>query len=197
MPFLSAPTPITASDIDRKYYRIMIHWAIRAGVAVHDAPDIVQEAMIEAVRAEPLLSTLGEAQRFSWLQRTVTRKAIDANRYRTRAKRSERRTISLSEIRWSGRGRPAGPVPHGRGRASDEPLANDTSPSRRAAIKEIGEAWLYQLDESERVVCALILKEMLTPEQVAARLGLTVEDVGLRLASGLRCLKGLLSHRAK
>lgn len=187
----------TLSEIFRKYHGLMTAWAVRAGVPPQDAADVVQEAMLEVSRHGEFLSGLGEGQKLAWLRRTVTRKAIDARRYRLRSKRSEARTVPLSDLRRSRRDHPRVFEACCRGMAADEPLADDTSPSRRAANNEICESWLSRLAEDDRVACTLILGEILTPEQAAARLGITVEEVGIRVARGLKNLKGLLMRKAR
>ena len=68
-----------------RYRNMMCTWARDAGVAPDDASDIVQEAMLKAVKHGTELTRLNAQQQGAWLKTTTRRQAVDANRYQTRA----------------------------------------------------------------------------------------------------------------
>ena len=168
---------------------MMVSWAIAAGAHPQDAGDIVQEAMVEAVRNGKLFMRLSDAKRAGWLKRTVHGKVIDAQRYRSRGKRAEGRTRSLNdlaagEVRERVRSK----------RLASEPLADGTTPSGAAVLSELRAQVLSEIPQVERQVCTLLLVEKRTPVEIAAKLGIAIEEVEVKLVRGLPLLKSAIER---
>ena len=94
---------------------------------------------------------------------------------------------SLDSLVWDDGGSDAG----------GEPLADDTSPSKQAELRELREQLLAHLPDGEREICRLALSERWPPERIAQRLGITVSDVGEKTAAGLLRLQRLLKGPTK
>jgi RNA polymerase sigma factor (sigma-70 family) len=166
-----------------RYRNMMRGWARRAGVAREDESDVVQEAMLKAVKYEARLSQLDEKQLPAWLKTTTRRKALDADRHRRRRKRGNGNVRSFEDMT-----RAAG------GTAPVEPVADDTSPSKRAELGELRDRLLGQLPDDERDVLRLILSEKWPADKVAGHLGLTREQVGLKAGAGLIRMRQMLKR---
>jgi RNA polymerase sigma factor (sigma-70 family) len=173
-----------------RYRTMMRGWARKAGAAADDASDVVQEAMLKAVKHQDRLATLNDKQLPAWLKTTTRRKALDAERHRRRSKRGNGSLCSLDELLHE-EGRH-----HGRQEAT-EPLADDTSPSKQAELRELREQLLKQLPQEEREVCRLILWEKWSADQVADHLGLPRDEVGLKAGGGLMRLRQMLKRPTK
>jgi RNA polymerase sigma factor (sigma-70 family) len=180
-----------ASQPDIGQYRDMMRgWARRAGLGPDDASDIVQEAMLKAVSHWPELADLGEKQRRAWLKTTTRRTALDAIRHRKRAKRGGGNLRSLDDLVCeAGAGN--------RQLALVEPVADDTSPSKRAEFQELRDQVLRDLPDDQREICALILQEKWSPEKVAEHLGISCHHVLLKASAGMVRLRQALKGRAK
>jgi RNA polymerase sigma factor (sigma-70 family) len=175
------------ADLGR-YRDMMRVWARRAGAAASDASDIVQEAMVRAVRRAEEIAKLDEKQRSAWLKTTTQRAALDAMRYRTRAKRGGGKVYSLNQLHGVAGSKNA--------QLAYEPLADDTPPSQRAELNELRDLLLRNLPDDSQRVCSLILRDKWSPNEVAQHLGLSSEDVLQKASAGMALLRRNLKRRA-
>ena len=61
-------------------------------------------------------------------------------------------------------------------------------------LSELRAQVLSQLPQVERQVCTLLLEEKRTTVEIAAKLGIAIEEVEVRLARGLSRLKSALER---
>jgi RNA polymerase sigma factor (sigma-70 family) len=186
-PLVSDPSgnDVAANRLNLGRYRhIMLRWARNAGVAEADASDVVQEVMMKAVRHSEDLATLDQQRLPAYLKSAVRNQAVDANRRQKRAKRGNGNVCSLEQIAWATFG----------GSDGGEPVADDTSPSEAAEIRDLRERLLSQFPADEREIFRLAIWEELSPEQIASQLGISAVKVGQKTAAALLRLKRMLKR---
>ena len=153
-----------------------------------DASDVVQEAMIEALRRLASYAESPPGSFFLWLRTLTFQKLIDTHRHHLgAARRSAENEISIFR----------GQVPE----ASSMAIANHllgrlTSPTRhveRAELQARVQEALNSLDPIDREVLVLRHFEYLTNDETAEALGLKKTTASKRYVTALRRLGDLLS----
>jgi RNA polymerase sigma-70 factor (ECF subfamily) len=168
-------------------YRAWLHLLARLQLARRlqgkvDASDVVQQALLEAVRALPQFRGTGEADVLAWLRGILAHVlAREARRYAGTQQRDVAREVSLEqELAESSR------------RLGDVLAAEQTSPSEAAARREqsvlLADA-LARLPDDYREVIVLRNLEGLPHEEVAARLGRGVGAVRMLWVRALARLR--------
>jgi RNA polymerase sigma-70 factor (ECF subfamily) len=146
-----------------------------------DASDLVQQTFLEAAESFARFRGAGESEFVAWLRRILEYNLAGAARdHLYRLKRAVRRETSLDES-------------HGDGfPLRDHLAAHQTSPSLRAVRLEQAAqflAALEQLPADQREAVRLRHIEGLPLDQIAARLGRSVEAVAGLLKRGLHTLR--------
>ncbi len=149
-----------------------------------DTADIVQQTMLEAVRALPQLRASTEAELGAWLRRILAHViAHEVRRYRGTPKRDLDREVPLDQsLAESSR------------RLRDMVAAPGPTPSRHASLHEqevlLADA-LAQLPEDYRQIIVLRNIEGLSHEEAAQRMGRTSAAVRMLWVRALARLKEL------
>ena len=155
-------------------------------VARMDPSDVVQEALMDAVRKLPEYLRKRSVPFYPWLRQIAWERLIDLHRRhihtRTRSvTREERRDIQLpdkSAMQLAGR-----------------LVASGTSPSGRLLRQEMRERVRVALDAlppRDREVLVLIYMEQLSAHDIAAVLGISAGAVNMRHLRAIERLRGLL-----
>lgn len=152
-----------------------------------DASDIVQQTIVEALRAEPNYRGQSEGERIAWLRRILGRVVgREMRRHRGTLKRDMNREVSIDQSLARTSMALAAVLP-----------GNAVSPSQIVEKREqellVAEA-LERLPEDHREVIILRNLESLSHEEVAARMGRSVSAVRMLW---LRALKGLRTEVMK
>lgn len=157
-----------------------------------DESDVLQEAFLAATRDLPAYTTCPNVSVFVWLHRITTRRLTDLHREHLNAGRRSilREAMSLNA--------PPGNDPSGSEWAVSDILASSvTSPSSQALLHERQQhvlKGLQAMDEIDREVLVLRHFEMLTNDETAAILNLSVTAASNRYVRALRRLNTIMSE---
>jgi RNA polymerase sigma-70 factor (ECF subfamily) len=151
-----------------------------------DRSDLVQDALVDAVRAFERFEPRGPGSFGRWLAKILQNRVRASRRERRRDKRDVRREVRAEALA-----------------ATSEPevlpAASITSPSGGAARREENEQVLRALEHlapDHREVIRLVKLEELSIDEVAARMGRSANAVKKLLARALVELRGVLGKAA-
>src|SRR5262245_25839580 len=155
--------------------------------AKFDASDVVQQTMLEAVRAFPQFRGTSEAEFTAWLRQILAHAlAHEIRRYAGTQKRDLRRERSLDED-----------LTQGSQRLGDMLAATGTSPSQKVAQRErdvLLAQLLHRLPDDYREVLILRNLEGLSHEEVARRMGRQPGAVRMLWVRALARLREEVEH---